>query len=399
MRRRFPIAACTLGCVLALAVTVSCADTTVETSEQAGVPALEAPVPATIRIATFNIQELSTAKLTAVSLDGRGLDPQASAAADIVRRVRPDVLVLNEMDLDAEWPDDPALNARRFADAYLSTGTDSIEYPYAYAAPSNTGTLSGLDLNGDGRIASDADRGTREHGDDSYGYGTYPGQYAMAVLSRFPLDAEGARTFQLFRWAGLPGHHMPPGQFPAEVEAALRLSSKSHWDLPVALGPDTIHLWISHPTPPGFDGPEDRNGRRNFDEIMFWVLYMEGAEGLVDDRGRPGGYASGAPFVIAGDLNARPGDTSVRYDGVAAVDQLLGHSRIQDPPGTQRATASFMGAVRVDYVLPSAELVVVGGGVYDPDPSTDPEGAARAALASDHRLVWVDIGWPPDPVP
>ena len=40
--------------------------------------------------------------------------------------------------------------ARRFAEAYLATEPDPLFYPYAYAAPSNTGLLSGLDLNGDG---------------------------------------------------------------------------------------------------------------------------------------------------------------------------------------------------------------------------------------------------------
>ena len=50
----------------------------------------------------------------------------------------------------------------------------------------------------------------------------------------------------------------------------MRLSSKSHWDVPVNIGGQIIHLLASHPTPPIFDGIEDRNGRRNHDEIRFW---------------------------------------------------------------------------------------------------------------------------------
>ena len=61
---------------------------------------------------------------------------------------------------------------------------------------------------------------------------------------------------------------------------------------------------------------------------------------LVDDAGEAGGYGSQAPFVIAGDLNARPGDEAVVYDGVSAIDQLLEHPGIQDPDSTSRATAS-----------------------------------------------------------
>ena len=349
----------------------------------------------TLRVATFNIRELSTEQLTSVDSRGTGLDPQAVAAAVIIREARPDVLILNEIDFDWDHPDDPSLNARRFAEAYLATRPDPLVYPYAYAAPSNTGLLSQLDLNGDGVVATDAHRGAREHGDDSYGYGTYPGQFAMAVLSRFPLASDRARTFQRMRWRDLPGHHLPAGHFSPEAEDVFRLSSKSHWDLPVVVEGDTLHLWVSHPTPPAFDGPEDRNGRRNFDEIMFWVLYLEGRDALADDGGVTGGYGSSSPFVIAGDLNATPGDTAVVYDGVSAIDQLIDHPRIQDSDPENRATASWMDGVRVDYVLPSADLEIAASGVVDPRPGANPVVARAAEAASDHRLVWVDVVWPP----
>jgi len=78
--------------------------------------------PSSVRIATFNIEELSTEALTSVDTAGKGIDPQAMAAADVIRRVRPDILVLNEIDLDWDHPEDPTLNARRFADAYLARG-------------------------------------------------------------------------------------------------------------------------------------------------------------------------------------------------------------------------------------------------------------------------------------
>lgn len=352
---------------------------------------------ATIRVATFNIQELSTAALLSSDSEGIGLDPQARAAARVIQEVRPDILVLNEIDIDWTHPDDLALNARRFVRAYLGAEPYPIDYPHIYVAPSNTGILSGLDLNGDGTVASDGDRGTREHGDDSYGYGTYPGQFAMAVLSRFPIDAARARTFQRLRWIDLPGNHLPEGFLSEEATAEFRLSSKSHWDVPIRIDSEWLHLWVSHPTPPVFDGPEDRNGRRNFDEIRFWVLYMNGDERLVDDAGQAGGYASAAPFVIAGDLNARPGSPEVVYDGVSAIDQLLEDPRLQNPGAlADRRTAVWNEGVRVDYVLPSADLHVAASGVYDPDPEASPEGARHAEAASDHRLVWVDLAWPPD---
>ena len=379
----------------------------------------EAPAAAgKIRVALFNVRELRAAKIDDVDADGVGRHPQLRAAANVIQRVRPDVLVLQEIDLQLDGTGGYApageldRPARRFAAAYLGTGLAPIDYPFAFAAPSNTGLLTGIDLDRDGRVAGDAERGDRAHGNDSFGYGTYPGEYAMAVLSRLPLAAEEARTFQRFLWRDLPGNHLPPGLYTQEALAILRLSSKSHWDLPVRIGGGRLHLLVSHPTPPGFDGEEDRNGRRNFDEIKLWADYLDGGEALVDDRGRRGGLGPDEPFVVIGDLNARPDATESIYDGVPAIAQLLEHPRVQDtgpvatsrgalaggpagpPDHRERATAIFAGGIRIDYVLPSKDLRVLGGGVFWPAPEEDPEGHALAEAASDHRLVWIDLGPP-----
>jgi len=379
---------------------------------------------AVIRIATFNLEDLSVARLDDVGPDGAGRDPAARAAAAIVQRVRPDVLVLNEIVYDHHAVD-PLTSVRRFADRYLARGAEPIDYPHAFAAVSNTGLSSGFDLDRDGRaVRGPEERGTREYGNDAFGYGTYPGQYAMALLSKLPIDRDAARTFQHFLWRDLPGNHLPEDWYGPDAAAALRLSSKSHWDVPLLLDDRRLHLWISHPTPPAFDGLEDRNGRRNFDEIRFWRLYLEGSEALYDDQGRRGGHAPDEPFVLAGDLNSDPTDPPV-YEGVTAIDQLLDHPRIQDPAEhltsrgaaehrraaiaaeraagedetaadlerrahPERATADWLGGRRVDYVLPSAGLEVVDGGVYWPALEEDAEGHALAEAASDHRLVWLD---------
>jgi hypothetical protein len=220
----------------------------------------------------------------------------------------------------------------------------------------------------------------------------------MAILSRYPIDTARVRTFQRFRWRDLPGHHMPQGFWPDSVAAQVRLSSKSHWDVPVVIGNDTIHVLASHPTPPVFDGPEDRNGRRNFDEVGFWKHYLDGHAAIVDDRGTPGGLDPSYRFVILGDLNADPARGEQSYDGMRAVSQLLGHPRVHDPaPHQGVATATFLGGTRVDYVLPSVGLQVVGGGVFAPDSVSDPAGHALATAASDHRMVWLDLRWPLTP--
>jgi endonuclease/exonuclease/phosphatase family metal-dependent hydrolase len=359
-----------------------------------------------VRFATFNIKLLSTAKINQIDDEGAGDNPQLKKAAEIIQRNRPDILLINEIDFDA----DTRRNAELFRDRYLSVsqnGQRPVDFAHVFFEPVNTGLPTGKDLSNDGKA---------DGPEDAFGYGNYPGQYGMALFSRFPIDHAKARTFQKFLWKDMPGYLMPDGQdgrpewySPDEV-AILRLSSKSHWDVPVRIGPTVVHLLCAHPTPPVFDGPEDRNGRRTFDEIRLWADYLTGgdkASYIVDDKGRRGGLAPDAPFIIMGDLNADPIKDPQPY-GTAAADQLLKHPRVQDPtpisfgglnsdppgpPGHRERRTAHFG--RVDYVLPSKKLKVLESAIFWP-----PKGNPRRALidrpdpSSDHRLVWVDVQIP-----
>src|SRR5829696_10362162 len=225
---------------------------------------------------------------------------QARNVAEVIQRARPDVLLINEFDFA------PAA-ADLFRDNFLEVsqnGAAPISYPYAFIAPSNTGIATGKDLNNNGVVVMTP--GAAGYGDDAFGFGAFPGQFGMVVYSRYPIAYEQVRTFQLFKWKDMPGNLIPtPFYSPDEVDI-LRLSSKSHWDVPIVIGKKTVHFLVSHPTPPVFDGPEDRNGRRNFDEIRFWADYISpGKAGYIyDDQGRRGGLKPGALFVIAGDQNS-----------------------------------------------------------------------------------------------
>jgi hypothetical protein len=379
--------------------------------------------PARIRFATFNValNRGQPGELAAELRSGRC--KQAHAVAEIVQRVRPHVLVINELDHDASGD---ALRALQ--QLYLSEphgGAAAIQFPHAFVAPVNTGVPTGLDLDGDGETDGPG---------DAHGYGAFPGQYGMAVLSRFPIDRAAVRSFQKLLWRDMPDALWPddpataePGDFyPVAARDVLRLSSKSHWDVPITIGTHVVHVLASHPTPPVFDGAEDRNGRRNHDEIRVWADYVDPARSgwIRDDAGRQGGLAAGAHFVIAGDLNADPVDGD-SYEG--AIAQLLDHGGIDArmPPhsagshlatrrqaganGRHRGdsatdTADFsdrdVGNLRLDYVLPSRTLSVADVGVFWPsreDPLFALVGGGEPIISSDHRLVWADVRWPPPP--
>ncbi|WP_229072957.1 endonuclease/exonuclease/phosphatase family protein [Actinoplanes sp. DH11] len=346
---------------------------------------------------------------------------QARNVAEVIQRAHPDVVLINEFDYDPQA-------ARLFADNFLAksqNGAPAQRYPYRYVAPSNTGIPSGFDLNNNGVV--DTTPGDGGYGDDSFGYGVFPGQYGMVVYSKHPIDFRSVRTFQRFKWADMPGNLIPGDFYSPAEQAVLRLSSKSHWDVPIRVRGRTVHFLVSHPTPPTFDGPEDRNGRRNHDEIRFWADYVSPRTSgyIYDDRGRRGGLRAGQPFVIAGDQNADPFDgdsydTAIRRltthplinsrvapasAGGAEAAELQGGANAAHEGDPRFDTADFAdtapGNLRADYVLPRAGLKVVGSGVFWPVRSnplsrlTGVYGAEWAAVGgfptSDHRLVWTDL--------
>jgi len=425
-----------------------------------------------LRVATFNASLYADRPGAILDRLSRGDDPQAQAVAEIIQRVRPEILLINEIDYD---PGGKVLDA--FCENYLavgqpassssdqSTGTASgtrepaepINYPYRYAAPANTGVHSGLDLDRNGNV--DATAGGRDYGSDCWGYGVYPGQYAFAILSQHPIDEEAVRTFRKFLWRDMPGALLPDdGATPApddwysaEILAGFPLSSKNHVDVPIVVRGRRLHVLASHPTPPVFDGAEDRNGRRNHDEIRFWADYVgesgqravgsgqnqsgenRGDSYIYDDAGRRGGLAANSllqplasslqprpSFVILGDLNSDPHDG----DGGGTIKQLLdapGVLKLASPRSDGGAEAAGLqgganarhrgdpaedtcdtrdepgpGNLRLDYVLPSADLRVVGSGVFWPaadDPLHTLVAGAERPASSDHRLVWIDLDW------
>lgn len=409
------------------------------------------PATITIRIATFNIEDVRTDDLR---------DPthqRLRRLAEVIQRIRPNVILLNEIAYDGEASpghkegEPVGQNGQRFADAFLAVAQATDTKPLkmkAFMAPVNTGQASGFDLDKNGKVVNsypslapenaqgvppEPDDAGRAYGNDCWGFGTYPGQYGMALLvdERLTILADHARTFRLLPWDYMDGNYMPttpvtePVNTPApgtsftaapkswyndEERAVFRLSSKSHWDVPVQLPPAgnkpgrILHFLCSHPTPPAFDGTEGRNHRRNHDEIRFWRDYIDNKPYLVDDEGHEGGmglepatefwpthYKS---FIILGDLNADPKKGESYRDPIGlnfASCERLNMSFIPraslDLPGLDATdTASFK--LRVDYVLPSRDLTPKSGGVWRQPP------AGNESFPSDHFPVWVDIAVP-----
>ena len=310
----------------------------------------------TLRVATFNteLQRKGPGILLRDILEGD--DPQVLAVLETLHEVGADVVVLQAVDHDLHLS---ALNA--LADSLAARG---LSYPHRFAAAPNAGQMTDLDLDGDGATGGAG---------DAQGYGRFYGEGSMALLSRHPIAVAEVRDFSDLLWRNLPGALLPTSDgapFPSvEAQQVQRLSSHGHWIVPIdhpELG--RVQMLTFHAGPPVFDGPEDRNGRRNHDEVIFWRHLLDGHFGDAPD----------GAFVILGDANLDPR----RGDGRgAAIRALLSDPRLQDPlPDSTTVAWPQTGEMRVDYVLPSADWTVADAGVHPAD-----------SAASRHRLVWVDL--------
>ncbi|MGC1497798.1 MAG: endonuclease/exonuclease/phosphatase family protein [Sulfitobacter sp.] len=309
-----------------------------------------------MRVATFNT-ELSRKGPGILLRDIlKGSDPQIRAVIETLVVAQADVIALQGFDYDLH---NSALNA--FVKALKERGLD---YPYHFAASPNAGLQTVADLDGDGKFGGPG---------DAQGYGRFFGQGSMAVLSRHPIDTANAQNFSTLLWKDLPDNIYPQteaGPFPSDAAHDVqRLSSKGHWVVPID-HPDLgrFHILTFHASPPVFDGPEDRNGRRNHDEVAFWSAYLDGTFGPAPDTA----------FVLIGDANLDPD----RGDGRSiAMRTLLDRADLQDPlPNVPTVHWAQTGDMRVDYVLPSADWVVLNSKVVPNNPD-----------ASRHSLVVVEL--------
>lgn len=365
------------------------------------VPVLERPDADSLRVATYN------AGLTRDSagdlfeeLSAPGAE-DATEVARVIQSVRPDVLVLTGIDVDAGEQ-----LAKAFNTNYLAVGSDEytgITYPYSYTGQTNAGVDSGADLDRDGTIGGPG---------DALGYGDFPGQGAMIVYSKYPLDTTNIRDFSSLPWKSMPDNNIPD-DFTELERDILPMSSVAHWDVPVDVDGQTVHI-LASAAADASQTPHDQ--ARNDDQIRFWHDYLDSdSDYILDHRGTRGALDNDAAFVIASSLKADPeGHGPAEPDAIA---QLLNSESLVDPlqertllpsaigrgvlpnnPDAEYHTAPDPGnggeTYRADYVLPSADLPVTNSGILETGTKrTDVYRGYFGIQSNDNanHIVWADI--------
>ncbi|WP_246212792.1 endonuclease/exonuclease/phosphatase family protein [Marivivens donghaensis] len=286
----------------------------------------------TVRIATF-AAPLSRRGPGLLLRDILKSEEQVLQAVETIRAVDPDIIVLTDFDFD-------------HGGAALTAFAMMLDYPNVFAKPPNTGVPTGLDVDRNGYFGDAR---------DAQGYGRFEGDGGMAILSKLPIGE--VVSFDHTLWRDAPNSRSTD---PPELAEIQWLSTTGHWIVPIAVGETALNILAFSATPPVFDGPENRNDRRNADEVLFWLEHL------------------GIPHpIIAGNANLDPNGGEGNRTAIA---QLLADPRLQDPLPDQ-TTADWPdgpGALRVSYVLPSADLTVRTAGIERSD-------------SGPHALVWVDV--------
>jgi len=292
-------------------------------------------------------------------------DPQISAAVSIIEKAAPDILLLTDIDFDLDGLALGPLAAR-------------MGFAHSFALAPNTGMVTDYDLDGNGRVAEAR---------DAQGFGMFSGDSGMGILSHWPIVQTDVQDLSAMLLRDAPGATLPQGPlWTDDIAAVQRLSSTGHWVVPIMTPGGPLVLMAYPATPPVFDGPEDRNGLRNRDELRLWSSVLDGDFGPVAQD-----------FIVLGNANLDPGD-GLRE----AMAEFLADPRVVDPqPRSAGGKAAsdpdqtgdpaldtadwpdgMPGNLRVSYVLPAATWTVTASGVFWPAPN-DPD-VALAAAAGPH---------------
>ena len=278
-------------------------------------------------------------------------DPDILTEIMAIKSVQLDIVLITDFDQDDE----------RWAAAILS---EALEYPYFYQGPTPRGIQSGYDLNQDNRFDAE----------DAWGYGEFRGQHGMVILSKRPIT--NARSFNDTKWKDVKGAIRPKDYYRDDVWAQYPLASSGIWQVEI----QGIQLLSVYATTPAFDGVEDRNGLRNMAENLWLDHYLRG-EQMIDDQGIASSLDQ-HKFIAMGTLNLDPNSGEGRK---GVMQHLLTNPRLQDEPPIGplgSATADWrdkgIGALRVDYILPSCHFTINNKGM-------------KAIDGNPHFLVWYEV--------
>lgn len=316
------------------------------------------PAARQVRVATFdvNLRGQQPGALAADLAGGGNLN--AERVAKSIQQADADIVLLTGFDADETA-------ARTLNDEYLLHPQDderAVDYPYVYAGPSNKGAPSGADLDKDKVVGGPG---------DAWGYGDFPGQGSMVLLSKHPIDEDRVQTVTKQRWSQVPGNSISEAGLSGAIAQAMPVMESGLWDVPVEVAGSTVRI-IAVQADHGED-PVSYAVPRHRDQLRVVGDWVSGAAYLQDDEDWPA--VATEPYVVLGEL----GEGALENPESSILREQLGSNG-------QRENND------VNYILPAEALKIARqGAIRDqqlsaPVPSQDPSSVARTP-----ELLWSDL--------
>ncbi len=228
--------------------------------------------------------------------------------------------------------------SRPTTSARSQNGQAPLEFRYTFSAESNTGVPSGFDFDNDGTVAGGA---------DALGFGEFPGQYAMALFSRFPIDAPMRARSANSCGATCRARSCPTGSRRRSPWTGIRPRSsrccrcrrRATGTCRVKIGGRTLHLLASHPTPPAFDGRRIATDCATTTRSASGATTIAARNTSATTAGRRGGLRR-RPFHHHG--RSELGSRRRRQPASTPSSALLAHPRVDSAlhPGQRRRRGS-----------------------------------------------------------
>jgi hypothetical protein len=318
----------------------------------------------------------------------------ATAAAEVIQRVKPQVLFLSGLDVDAQ-----ELTVSKFSSSFLTvtqSGQTPIQYPHLYCMKSNNKLRS------------------------------------SCILSKFPFKSDKIRTFKNFAWEDMQKSKIPKNfRFQSKyknpiqakldrLKSAKKLFSHNFADIPMVIGKTEIHLIHLLSAPTELESLSETVIPEQYqDESQFLQDYLspETSQYIEDDSGKKGGIAANAHYVIGADFRMDPSDgpgTKTSINQLLDLDILNSNVLPNSVGATEDAaveagknafhigTASndttyfspeTHGNLRTSFLIPNKSLTIDSSGVFWPDTS-HPARRLIDPKVTNRRLIYVDLQIP-----
>lgn len=382
---------------------------------------------APVRVVHYNIKELDSTKLS------QGLShKQVAAAMNVIKKLKPDFLSLNEMQYDlrnvpTKEYKTVGQNMNRVI-SLLDLGWSSVNVGFG---PANTGTFA-LKLPGTNDYTTNT---LKRELADPYNFGVFPAEYSSAGATRFLIVKTIIEknilwtTFNpnrdVSKFLDTNGKALDPKK--------IDLFDKNFMDMVVQIGNKEVHFILLHTVPShDFDNAGSPNSARNADQLAFLEWYLTGETNFkVPSNLKIKPLKPNDLFVAMGDWNVDV--RKVEISGAQVLQSLfkktklwMDYSKMQFTYESQPFYVPSFNE-QLDYIVTSNsnDIRIVDGGVYAPmvrsergcDLAKAPKALnkgntvvsyrdvktkktcyaevsadyAEIKTASDHRPLWVDL--------